>query len=126
MNDLIIEPTKKTPLVEFHTNGKLTLAGSSYPENVRDFYAPVMEWVNELETEDINLDVIMDYTNTASAKVLLELLRKFDLTSRFKNVTINWYYEEDDEDTLEAGKILEDIMTQSTFKYIVYEKSAEE
>ncbi len=126
MNDLIIEPTNKTPLVEFHTNGKLTLAGSSYPENVRDFYLPVLDWVNELETEEITLDLIMDYTNTASAKVLLELLRKFDLTSRFKTVNINWYYEEDDEDTLEAGKILEDILTHSTFKYIIYEKSARE
>ncbi len=126
MNDLIIEPTNKTPLVEFHTNGKLTLAGSSYPENVRDFYTPVLDWVNELETEEINLDLIMDYTNTASAKVLLEMLRKFDLTARFKTVNINWYYEEDDEDTLEAGKILEDILTHSTFKYIIYEKSARE
>jgi hypothetical protein len=126
MNDLIIEPTKKTPLVEFHTNGKLTLAGSSYPENVRDFYAPVMDWVNELETEEITLDLIMDYTNTASAKVLLDLLRKFDLTSRFKTVTINWYYEEDDEDTLEAGQILEDVLTNSNFKYVAYEKSARE
>lgn len=126
MNDLIIEPTNKTPLVEFRTNGKLTLAGSSYPENVREFYAPVMDWVNELETDEINLDLIMDYTNTASAKVLLELLRKFDITSRFKTVTINWYYEEDDEDTLEAGKILEDIMTNSTFKYVSYEKTARE
>ena len=126
MNDLIIEPTDKTPLVEFHTSGKLTLAGNSYPENVRDFYRPVLDWVNELETDEINLDIIMDYTNTASAKVLLEMLRKFDVTSRFKTVNINWYYEEDDEDTLEAGQILEDILTQSSFKYVEYEKTARE
>jgi hypothetical protein len=126
MKDLIIEPTNKTPLVEFHTDGKLTLAGNSYPENVRDFYGPVISWVDQLETEEINLDLIMDYTNTASAKVLLEMLRKFDITSRFKTVNINWYYEEDDEDTLEAGQLLEDILTHSTFKYVEYEKSTRE
>ncbi len=124
MNDLIIEPTQKTPLVEFHTDGKLTLAGNSYPENVRDFYNPVLEWVSHLESEEISLDLIMDYTNTASAKILLELLRKFDISKQFKKVNINWYFEEDDEDTLEAGQILEDIMTNSTFNYVEYEKSA--
>ena len=126
MNDLIIEPTNKTPLVEFHADGKLTLAGNSYPENVRDFYEPVISWISELETEEITLDIIMTYTNTASAKVLLEMLRKFDITPRFKTVNINWYYEEDDEDTLEAGQILEDILTNSTFKYVEYEKSPRE
>jgi hypothetical protein len=126
MKDLIIEPTNKTPLVEFHLDGKLTLAGNSYPENVRDFYEPVITWVDQLDTDEINLDLIMDYTNTASAKFLLEMLRKFDITSRFKTVNINWYYEEDDEDTLEAGQLLEDILTHSNFKYVEYEKSARE
>ncbi len=126
MTDLIIEPTQKTPLVEFHSDGKLTLAGNSYPENVRDFYDPVLQWVSELETEAITLDLIMDYTNTASAKILLELLRKFDISKQFKTVNINWFFEEDDEDTLEAGQILDDIMTNSTFNYVEYEKSIKE
>lgn len=125
MNDLIIEPTKKTPFVEFHSNGKLTLAGNSYPENVRDFYGPVMEWISQLESEEITLDLIMDYTNTASARVLLELLRKFDISTQFKKVNINWYFEENDEDSLEAGQILEDILTNSTFNYVEYEKSTQ-
>lgn len=122
MNDLIIEPTQKTPFVEFHSDGKLTMAGNSYPENVRDFYGPVIEWIGKLESEEITLDLIMDYTNTASAKVLLELLRKLDISTHFKIVNINWHFEENDEDTIEAGQILEDILSNSTFKYVEYEK----
>ena len=91
MQDLIIEETKKTPRVEFHTNGKLSLIGKSYAENARDFYKPVMSWINELNVEEIDFDVNLDYTNTASAKILFELLRKLDTDEEIKKITINWH-----------------------------------
>lgn len=122
MEDLLIEPTAKTPLIDFSLSGKLAIAGTSFPENAKEFFDPVIDWAGELQTENINLDLILEYMNTASAKKVLELLRKLESNLRIQNLTVNWYYDKDDEDSLEAGQILADTLSRIKFTYRVFEK----
>ena len=126
MEDLNIEPTKKTPSVEFHSSGRLVMAGCAYPENAKEFFDPVIEWVDQLSTDEVIFDLIVDYINTASAKKLLELLKRIDMNSSIKEFNLNWFYEEDDEDNLETGKILSEMLSKAKFKYVEYEKPEEE
>ncbi len=47
----------------------------------------------------------LEYFNTSSSKCILDILRKLEkLHKTGKSVVVNWYYEEDDEDMMEAGE----------------------
>lgn len=108
MNSLLIEATKATPDIIFGTDGKWILQGKCCPENPISFFEPIFEWISEYkdsENPDIKLDMILTYFNTSSSKVFLDF---FDLMVEVKQagkeVTINWFYEADDEDMMESGE----------------------
>ena len=47
----------------------------------------------------------MEYFNTSSSKCILDILRKLEkIHEAGGNVTVTWFYEEDDEDMQEAGE----------------------
>ncbi len=53
----------------------------------------------------------LEYFNTSSSKCILDVFKKLEAIHKGKNeVIINWYYEEDDEDMLEAGEDYESII----------------
>jgi TATA-box binding protein (TBP) (component of TFIID and TFIIIB) len=123
MKDLQIEPTNTTPLVEFYESGKLILAGSVYPENAKEFFEPIIEWIEEFQNEEVDFDLIIEYINTSSAKKLLELLQKLDSSKYILSRKVNWFYQKWDEDSLETGQILSDSLPGITFNFVEYEKN---
>ena len=86
MKDLQIAPTKTTPLIDFFASGKLIFAGSAYPENAKEFFDPIIDWIIELETEIVDFDLIVEYINTSAAKKLLELLQKLHTALSNKSI----------------------------------------
>jgi hypothetical protein len=55
--------------------------------------------------------VQLEYFNTSSSKCILDVFKKLEAIHKAKHdVTINWFYEEDDEDMLEAGEDYESII----------------
>ena len=48
----------------------------------------------------------MEYFNTSSSKCILDVFKKLESINKGgqSQVVINWHYEEDDEDMLEAGE----------------------
>ena len=106
MQDLKQEGSAKTPLVEFNTNGELLLKGRSIPENSIEFYKPLLEWIesySESPNSSTVLNVQLEYFNTSSSKCILDVFKKLESVSG-SEVSVKWYYEEDDEDMLEAGE----------------------
>jgi hypothetical protein len=122
MEDIHIEPTKNSPLVEFYTSGKLIMAGSAFPENAREFFDPLIEWIMNLQTGDVDFDLIIEYINTSAAKKLLELLQKLERNSQISARSVNWFYQNWDIDSLETGKILSESLPGIQFKFVEYEK----
>jgi uncharacterized protein YkuJ len=60
----------------------------------------------------------MTYFNTASSKIILDILMRLeDLHNDGKNITVEWHYEEDDEDMQEAGEEYSEIV-EVPFKFI--------
>jgi hypothetical protein len=121
MEDLQIQPTKKTPLIDFYTSGKLILAGSVYPENSKEFFEPVIDWIRELEAHEVDFDMIVEYMNTSAAKKIWELLKSLQANKKVSSIKINWFYQEWDDDILETGKILADSLPDIGFNFVVYE-----
>jgi hypothetical protein len=108
MNNLNLEGTAKTPTINFNTNGELLIKGRSIPENSVEFYKPVIDWLSEYNNSpqaETKVKVQLEYFNTSSSKCILDVFKKLEaINSGNSEVVINWYYEEDDEDMLEAGE----------------------
>lgn len=114
MNNLLIESTKKTPEVRFHKNGRLKISGRSIPEDPTMFYDQLFEWTYYYcqEPSDITtLDIELEYFNSGSSKAILHILRALvDISKNEKKLTVNWYYEEGDDDIMERGEYYESIL----------------
>ncbi len=112
MDDLKLEGSAKTPVVEFNSNGELLLKGRSIPENSIEFYKPIVEWIDAYG-QSVNsttvLSVQLEYFNTSSSKCILDVFKKLESLAGTE-VSVKWYYEEDDEDMLEAGEDYEAII----------------
>jgi len=123
MEDIRIEGTPKTPTVNFINNeGLLEIKGRSIPENSIEFYKPLIEWIESYAQgpkDSTNINIQLEYFNTSSSKCILDLFKKLEAINN--NITINWYYEEDDEDMLEAGEDYEAIIN-IPFKMIEVEE----
>ena len=109
MEAIIIEGTPKTPSVNFDSaSGILQLKGRSIPENSIEFYKPLVEWLDEYAAKPQSktaVNIQLEYFNTSSSKCLLDLFKKLEGMHKSGNdITINWHYEEDDEDMSEAGE----------------------
>ena len=114
MKSILIEATHSTPAINFCMDGRLMIEGRSLPEDVNKFYKPLIEWIINLNTESVKLDINLEYFNSASAKKLLELLKSLDANSKIKSLIINWHYEEGDDDALETGQIFEDVLSRAS------------
>lgn len=115
MELLNIEGTPKTPTVILNpSTGVIEIKGRSIPENSIEFYRPVVEWLDKyLKNPQPNtvVNIQLEYFNTSSSKCILDVFKKLEvLKKNQKDVIINWYYEEDDEDMLEAGEDYESII----------------
>ncbi|HZJ74940.1 MAG TPA: DUF1987 domain-containing protein [Perlabentimonas sp.] len=110
-----IEGTPKTPTVNMNPEtGVVGIKGRSIPENSIEFYKPIVDWLEEYSKSPQPKTVVnmqLEYFNTSSSKCILDVFKKFEnLKKDNKDVVINWYYEEDDEDMLEAGEDYESII----------------
>ena len=112
MEDLNLEGTAKTPTIDFKSNGELLIKGRSIPENSIEFYKPIIDWISDYGNSpqsDTSVNIQLEYFNTSSSKCILDVFKKLESLSDTA-VKIKWYYEEDDEDMLEAGEDYEAII----------------
>jgi hypothetical protein len=122
MENLFIRPSNNTPLIDFSSNGKLLMSGSSFSENADEFFQPVFDWIKKLQVEEVEFKFALDYMNTSSTKKILILLQALELNQNIKIRKVNWNYERGDEDTLETGQFLDEFLTGTTFEFTPFEK----
>jgi hypothetical protein len=110
MEHLVIAKSEDTPEIDFNPGTKeLKISGRSLPEDVTTFYAPVLEWLDELEETpigELKFIVNLEYFNTASSKLILDILMKLeDIHSGGSNsIEIIWNFDERDTDMEEAAE----------------------
>lgn len=79
LNNLYVESTDKTPLIDFnYLTGELILSGKSIPINAPRIFEPVLEWVTEYvkkPKQNTNLRLNLDYFNTASSIWLAKIVK---------------------------------------------------
>lgn len=104
MDSLIIEESDDTPKVVLDKQKAIfEISGRSLPEDTVHFFKPVLEWLKAYKNDanpTTEFLFKLDYTNTASSKLLLDILQ---VLQTIKNVKVIWYFRDDDEDMEEAG-----------------------
>jgi hypothetical protein len=131
MNSLKIEGTTFTPEINFDIeNNTLSFLKVSKPANAIEFYKPVFEFIDNFEkskvkskvAKELVIDFNFDYFNTATAKIIYELLARFKkIKQQGIDVIINWYYHPDDDDQLEEGQIMSEALDMP-FNFIALEQ----
>lgn len=108
MENLTLEGSAETPFISFSSSGKLELRGRSIPENSVEFYKPLKEWIEAYSknpSSSTTIDIKLEYFNTSSSKCILDLFKKLEnMYEKGMKVSVNWYFETDDEDMEEAGE----------------------
>ena len=115
MEIIKIKGTEDTPSVLLDKAQNLfEISGRSLPEDVSMFYEPILSWIDEYAAAP-NAETVfnfkLEYFNTASSKVILDILLKFeDIYEKGNKIVVKWHYREDEEDMLEAGEEYADIV----------------
>lgn len=115
MEVIKIMGTDDTPNVILDAeNDIFEISGRSLPEDVTAFYEPILNWLDEY-SESANEKTVFSfklvYFNTASSKLILDILMKLEeMYEDGKDVLVKWHYPEDDEDMEEAGEEYADIV----------------
>lgn len=128
MQLLNIEATEKTPSISLDpTTGNFIIKGKSIPADAEDFYAPVLEWMDEYLKNPLAktyVELNLEYFNITSSKRILFLLYKLnELVDTNKEVSVKWFYADTDDDMYEVGQDYA-FMVKVPFQFVVYKREA--
>ncbi|MBF0525545.1 MAG: DUF1987 domain-containing protein [Deltaproteobacteria bacterium] len=124
MGKLHIEATERSPEIDFDLETNVfSIRGESYPEDVAEFFGPVIKKLNghleALEHADVTFNLELVYFNSTSAKIFMSLFETLDSTAANGNrVVINWYYEEEDDNMEELGQEFGEDLEQAKFNMV--------
>ena len=121
---MIIAATDETPAVTLDAgNNNFEISGKSLPEDVTAFYDPLLDWLenySQSPNDSTNFVFSMTYFNTASSKMILDILMKLEeIMEDGHEMKVTWRYQEDDEDMEEAGEEYADIV-EIPFDQVAY------
>jgi hypothetical protein len=129
MNNLMIEATKYTPHIRFDADKDLLeIKGESYPENLAEFYGPVLKWIKEYLAElsqdrKTTVNIEMVYFNSNSSKTFMGMLDLFDkAVSEGKHIVVNWYYDEENDMAMENGEDFKEDLASLEFNLMKIQK----
>lgn len=109
MEKIYIEATKKTPMFHFDPGqGVIEFQGISSLENSGGFYQSILLSIDEFAVDGnqcVTVNMSFVYFNSSSSKCLFDVLKKLGtLRTAGRELTINWFYAEDDEEMREVGE----------------------
>lgn len=92
----------------------IEFSGRSLPEDPGTLYEPILDWVKEY-SENPNqatiVDFKLDYFNSSTARFIVEILEIFeDIRHAGHQVSVNWWFYEDDTVMQERGEEIESII----------------
>lgn len=119
-SDLHIEKTKLLPAIDFNTNGYMRIEGRIIPDDVGAFFRPLLDWVKRLSGKTVVLDIKVEYLNTNALVHLNRMLKILENNFSLKEVTVNWYYEEEDEEYHEKGMYIAEKLSKVKFNFLSF------
>ena len=111
-----IKETLYTPSVKVILDEhRVVISGQSRLEDPTEFYEKLSmvldDSINDFRTY-ASIDFTLHYLNSSSSKWLFHILK--GIQAKFlgkKIVTVNWFYDDDDESMLEAGEVFQSLLS---------------
>lgn len=109
MEDIYVKESPTTPEVRFKAaTGDFEIKGVSIPEDTEEFYRPITDWIDEYiktqNPERVIMAFKLIYVNTSTSAVLGKIIKLLEPpVDKELSVTIQWYYEAEDEDMRDLG-----------------------
>ncbi len=120
-----IESTKQTPAIYFDgDNQLLVFKGEMYPENITEFSEPIFSWLEQyleqLNEQTLSINLELNYFNSSSSKMLLDLFDKLEeaVANDNKNIIVNWIYDSDNEYAQEYGEEFQEDLEHLPFHLV--------
>jgi len=123
---LKILPTRDTPEVNFDVfGGLLRLKGRCYPSDAKKFFEPILAWLQEYVDNPLAASTVvqidLEYFNTTSGKLLLNLFELLKTLHQKKyQVSVKWYEWESDEEKEDDYSFLDEFEGEYPFVEIIY------
>jgi hypothetical protein len=115
MEIIKIEKTNNTPSVYIDESKNFCrIEGSSYPEDAFEIYQYVLDWLSRMSNRfnsELVIEFDYDFLNSISHKKVWQILH--ELKQFYKNgkpVKVVWFYDDSDDDIMEAGEDLAELM----------------
>lgn len=109
-----IAPTNSTPGVILDPDGTIIIKGRLMNKNEPEFYKQIESWIDIYvhNPADITcVDIYLEYFNGVNSIIFNSLLKKISkVRLKNKELVINWYYEEDDDDILAQGENISSVL----------------
>jgi len=124
MEKIFLEGTEDTPKIILNIDtGIYEISGRSLPEDSAEFYKPILSWLESFKSSGVkncNFEFKLEYFNTASSKLILDILTKLEACSHAgMDVKVIWYHRDDDEDMREAGEEFSELV-DVPFEFRIY------
>lgn len=129
MESLHITATDTTPNIDFNIDsGMFSVEGKAINNDAEEFFKPVLSWLDDYvkAPNDVTKVIFkLDYFNISSSKRILFIFYKLnELIDAGYDVSVKWYYHEDEDDMYEVGQDFA-FMVKVPFEfceYSLYEK----
>jgi len=110
-----LEQTKNTPFVNIDIeNNIFEIKGPSYSEDIVELYIPLTEHIEKsIYSLDgtLECELYFDVLNSISHKKIFQILILLNnFYQEGKDIKVKWYYDADDEDILEMGEDLMELI----------------
>jgi hypothetical protein len=110
ISEKILLSKKELPEIILNPEGTIIIKGRWMNGNMVSFEKPITDWVDAYicdPAETTCIDIYCEYFSGSSSAILMSFLRKFFYVKlKDKELKINWYYEDGDEDILEQGEYI--------------------
>jgi len=110
LHELKILPSKRTPDITLNPDGIIKIAGRSMITNTIDFGRQIEDWIEEYVDDPANMtrvDFNLEYLPSSNLKFYISILKRIE-TVKLKNklCSVNWYYDDGDDDIIEKGEYI--------------------
>ena len=125
MNDLELAQTPSTPAVRMdHKEGRVFMAGDSYPENPFEFFQPIIDWIDTFlkeNTRPLAFDLELVYLNTSSIRAMMDIFDSLEEAHQNgRAINVLWSYDPENE---RVGELAEEFKEDCTFPFTIAPKS---
>ncbi len=120
-NSFFAPETEKSPEIKGDIEkGTLSIIGKSLPEDARSFFSPFQNWLEEFyksKADILKVSIELEYYNTVSSKVLINMMREMKTLQHSRKIQIEWRYDQDDFEMEETGndfrKLVGDVLVMT-------------